>query len=379
MKIGGQMALKRLGEIQAKHPVIVFFAAAAFTLFMLLGMTNIRIQTDLSKEMPEHLPVIELQKDVSEKFGGYDPVLVVVRLDENAQVRNRVEDIRDPRVLRMVRSLASLLSKENKIGSVISVSPVISSRGIPSTLKESKSLLGGIPGAGRFFNKDYTATLILAYASVGAKESEVKDLTRSINEDITSVEKPAGIQVDLGGMPMMRMTLLELLVHDSKYTISLAAAIILAMLLLLYGFTRGFLIFLPLALGLIWTLGTMGWLNIPLSIGTVGIGPLILGLGVEYGVFVVKMYEEARGAGKSQLDTLTSIIPGVGLAITGAASTTIIGFLALLAASMPMIQNMGLTLAIGIFYCFLAGVAVNPSLIVLVENLQKRRRSSAQG
>ena len=50
----------------------------------------------------------------------------------------------------------------------------------------------------------------------------------------------------------------------------------------------------PLLLGLIWTLGTMGWLGIQISIPTAGIGAMILGLGVEYGVFMLTRYEEEK-------------------------------------------------------------------------------------
>jgi len=126
-------------------------------------------------------------------------------------------------------------------------------------------------------------------------------------------------------------------------------------------------VFTPLLLTVVWTLGTMGWLRIPLSIGTVGIGAMILGLGVEYGIFVIKRYEEEKRKGKSPEEILGVVVPGVGLNITGSATTTIAGFLALLLATMPMVQKMGSTLALGIFYSYLGAIAVNPALIAILD------------
>jgi len=102
---------------------------------------------------------------------------------------------------------------------------------------------------------------------------------------------------------------------------------------------------------------------------------MILGLGVEYGVFIVRRYHEQREKGMGQMESLNATIPGVGLAIFGSASTTTIAFLALLLASMPMIQRMGTSLALGIVYSFIGAVVVNPAFIIIEENYKERRKN----
>ena len=127
-------------------------------------------------------------------------------------------------------------------------------------------------------------------------------------------------------------------------------------------------VFNPLIFGLIWTLGTMGWFGLPLSMVTAGVGAMILGLGVEYSVFLVSRYEEERENGASQEDSISTALEEVGTPIIGSSTTTIIGFLALTMSAMPMLRDLGLTLAIGIFYSVLASLLVNPAFIVLQEN-----------
>ncbi|RMF88940.1 MAG: hypothetical protein D6733_07420 [Methanobacteriota archaeon] len=371
--------LRKVGELQATHARTIFLLAIVLSAFMALGVPRIRLQTDLSKELPSGVPTIELQDRIGEKFGDSDVFLIVISLDPDSDVEGRVQDIRDPRVLEMVVELHQLLEGEPEVSSVFSIAPALAQAGVPPSLEASKEMLGRIPQASQAFNRDYTATVVFASTDLGADEERVRSFMRNINEDMEAVRRPPGVKIGVTGTPVMRTTLMTLLVRDATFTILLSAAVILGLLVLLHGPTRGLLIFVPLIGAMIWLLGTMGWLGIPLSIATVGIGAMVLGLGVEYGVFVVKRYEEERETGKSQLETLQTILPGVGLAIFGSASTTTVGFLALLLATMPMIQKMGATLALGIVYSFIAAVIVNPAFIVVEESFMEKRRERNAG
>lgn len=349
--VGLRGALKVLGEFQAKHASTIAMAAILLTIFMAFGVPQIRLQTDLSKELPDDIPALDLMDEMAAKFGGTDLFIIVFEVDRDAQDPDRVVDIRDPRVMWMITELEKKLKAEPEVSSVVSLA--------------SKDV----------FSNDYTSTAIYATVDLGAKEERIIELANTVNEDIEAVPLLPGVNILLTGTPLMRVLLMDLLVSDATLTITLSAGIILVMLLLISRpIVKGLFIFFPLVLALTWTLGTMGWLNIPLSIATVGIGAMILGLGVEYGVFIVSRYDEERRKGKSQLDTLRVVVPGVGAAIAGSATTTMVGFSALLLAAMPMIQKMGATLALGIFYCFIAAVVVNPAFLVLQERFVEEKQ-----
>lgn len=57
-----QDALRKLGEMQAKHATLIFILALVLSSIVALGIPKIKIQTDLSKELPSGVPSIELQK-----------------------------------------------------------------------------------------------------------------------------------------------------------------------------------------------------------------------------------------------------------------------------------------------------------------------------
>jgi hypothetical protein len=167
------------------------------------------------------------------------------------------------------------------------------------------------------------------------------------------------------------MTIFDLLKNDAVFTLLVAAGIILLLLFVMEGsYTQGILVFAPLSLGLIWTMGTLGWLGIPLSVATVGLSSMILGLGVEYGVFVLSRYNEERAKNNSQLDSMKTTVFGIGSAVIGSGLTTIVGFGVLSFSSVPMIQHLGQTLALGIAFCLLAALFVNPVFILLEEDYE---------
>jgi predicted RND superfamily exporter protein len=97
---------------------------------------------------------------------------------------------------------------------------------------------------------------------------------------------------------------------------------------------------------------------------------MILGLGVEYGVFMLSRYTEERAKNNGQLDSLRTTVRGIGSAIIGSGLTVIVGFGVLAFATVPMIQHLGETLALGIAFCLLAALFVNPVFILLEEDYE---------
>ena len=362
-------SLRELAKFQNKNYVLIFLAALLFTSLMVVGLTKVRMQTGIMKEMPQDLPVFKLKERVADKFGSADTSLVVVQIDPSSDLKERPIDIRDPKVLEYLLATENQLKRESMIDEVQSIGSMLPY--VPDTLDDSKLLLSKIPGSDMFFNRDYTATLLYVYSTIGTDEEKVRKLTALIEADVHHASMPPGIKVSATGEPQIKSAIFNILKQDALYTISIASALILVMLIIVKrSFTRGILVFVPIFLGLVWTLGTMGWLGLPLSVATVGIGAMILGLGVEYGIFLVARYSEEREK-KSADKAIEAAVSSVGSAIFGSGTTTIIGFLSLMIAAMPMLQHLGFTLALGIFYCLSSAVVVNPSFILLLEKVRK--------
>ncbi len=361
--------LKKLAGIQKKHTRLLAVLVILITIILGIGLKDLTINSDFRKEMPRELPVFALNDRISDKFGGEDTVVIAVQIDDSVDSKSTVRDIRDPRVIQSLIFLDGELRGEASITSV--TSPASFFRGKKEiTDKEITETLQN-HGADAFFSRNYKMALMYVTADIGSGEDRIQVFNKLIQKRIDYTPKPPGVKFGITGQPILRMTIFDLLKRDALYTLIVAAAVILLLLFVMQrSYTQGFLIFAPLSIGLIWTMGTLGWLGIPLSVATVALSSMILGLGVEYGVFVLTRYNEERARKVSQLDSMKTTVHGIGTAVIGSGLTTIVGFGVLSFASVPLIQHLGQTLALGIAYCLLAALFVNPVFILLEEDYE---------
>lgn len=362
--------LMKLAEIQKKHTKILAVIVIILTIILGIGLKDLTINSDFRKEMPKELPIFALNDKVSGKFGGEDTVVIAVQIDESVDSKEAVRDIRDPRVIQSLIFLDKELRGETTVTSVTSPASFFRGKNAYSD-EEITQTLRNTSAADAFFSRNYKMVLMYVTADIGSGEDQIQGFNKLAQKQIDYTPKPPGVKFGITGQPILRMTIFDLLKRDAVYTLIVAAAIILLLLFIMQrSYTQAFLIFAPLSIGLIWTMGTLGWLGIPLSVATVALSSMLLGLGVEYGVFVLSRYNEERVKNYSQLDSMKTTVYSIGTAVIGSGLTTIVGFGVLSFASVPLIQHLGQTLALGIAYCLLAALLVNPVFILLEEDFE---------
>ncbi len=361
-------SLRKLAGIQqARWPAFIL-ASLVFTGFAAIGLGNVRMETDIAKQFPSDMESLRLQERANEKFGEAENVFLLVKLDSDPRFSGTPRDIRDPSVMRMVTGLTERLRKESEITRAFSAGDIFAAAGVPDTIEGVKSILQAVPGSESLFSRGFDATTIVMFANIGTAEEEVIRLEQAVRRAMLSVERPAGIEILVTGSASIRMDILSAFRSDSVTTMAYAGIIILALLLAVQRSKyRTFITFFPMTFSLIWTYGTLGWLDIPISFATAALGSIILGLGVEYGIFYVKRYEEGLKSGFKTAEALSNASAGIGSAIIGSGATTIIGFMALALVDFPMIQQLGVSLSLSIFYSLVAVLIVNPAFIMALE------------
>ncbi|HEV7784492.1 MAG TPA: MMPL family transporter, partial [Thermoanaerobaculia bacterium] len=149
---------------------------------------------------------------------------------------------------------------------------------------------------------------------------------------------------------------------------SSALAVILVGAVVLFSF-RGrvrdaLLAVLPLTLGCLWTFGLWGALGRPLDLLCAFTVPLLLGTGTTLGANAVhwRRLHPERGLKGAPSD--------MGLGLSLATLTTVIGFGSLAGSRVPGLRHAGILVSLGLSACLLATVLVLPAL----EAFQERRR-----
>jgi predicted RND superfamily exporter protein len=116
---------------------------------------------------------------------------------------------------------------------------------------------------------------------------------------------------------------------------------------------RTLLALLPVAFGLIWVLGLVGWLGIPLDPLSAMMAPLVLGIGIDDGLHVLHV-ERARPG-------MRNALAAVGPSIALTTLTTCAGFGSLLLSSVPTLQRAGALVALGTLSCLLITLVALPA------------------
>jgi predicted RND superfamily exporter protein len=108
-----------------------------------------------------------------------------------------------------------------------------------------------------------------------------------------------------------------------------------------------------LLMAVIWTFGFLGLAGIPFSQMMIAVPPLLLAVGIDFGIHAVNRYREDRQEGLGIDEAMTEATDQLLVAFFIVTGTTVIGFLSNLASDLPPIQDFGIVAAVGIIFTFL--------------------------
>jgi predicted RND superfamily exporter protein len=358
-----QKPLDILAGMQISHSREIILAGALITLILASGLPSIQLETDFQSSLPDDLPEVQAQDKVESEFRSSSSIIILFQTSDQPLEESFIRDLRDQEALQMQKSLSDELRSEPMVGEV--QSPAALFQQIPENQEIAETVIEQ-SGGDSFFNRDYTASQMYVTLEGEMSEENIQKATQLINENIEQTPKQPGVDITVTGNPVIRTDIGDTMVSDSINTISLASVLILGLLTAVRGRVYGPITFVPLFIGLIWTLGAMGHLGIPLTIATIALGAMILGLGVEYGSFITeRIIEEKKEDGVEK--AVRESVPTTGKAILGSSTTTVIGFSALMIASISFIRNLGLTLALGISLTLVSALVITPALIIEYE------------
>jgi hopanoid biosynthesis associated RND transporter like protein HpnN len=120
----------------------------------------------------------------------------------------------------------------------------------------------------------------------------------------------------------------------------------------------------PVAIGVIWLGGLMGWLGIPLNPANIMTLPLVIGIGVTNGIHILNRFAEER--------TPNILARSTGKAVLVSGLTALAGFGSLALAKHRGIQSLGYVMSSGIALCMLAALTFLPALLNLLTKPKKQ-------
>jgi len=134
-------------------------------------------------------------------------------------------------------------------------------------------------------------------------------------------------------------------------------------------FWHTLLTLVPLAAGGIAMIGYMNLRGLRFNPVNTGMLPLLIGVGVDYGVYMVHRWiYEGKG-----INSIRPAVESTGRAVSLAALTTMIGFASIILCRWRGLAMMGQTMTIGIGFSLIAAIVFLPAILKVIEMIKARK------
>jgi len=180
-----------------------------------------------------------------------------------------------------------------------------------------------------------------------------------------------GVEAGVTGGPALSNDEMLTAFEDSRLATALAFALTLGLLLVAFRRLREPLVMLAvLALSLVWSLGLIALTVGHLTVFSVMFISIVIGLGIDYGIYVLFRWDEELARGAAPIAALEVMAVRTGPGILLGALTATATFYALIATDFHGVQELGFIAGSALIASFVAMLTVFPALLTL---LQRRR------
>jgi predicted RND superfamily exporter protein len=203
--------------------------------------------------------------------------------------------------------------------------------------------------------KGYALVAVHPAAGIWKREEE-----RAVSGALAEAMAAEGVTGQVGGLLAMSVRSASLIVEEFLEVSAAAAAAVVLLVAVLFRRPAGALALLPVALGALWTAAACGALGIRLNFMNVGILPMVLGIGVDSGIHMVRRWLDhpARDA--------AAVLRAAGPAVILSALTTVAAFGTMAFSTSPGIASVGAVAGIGVTACLAASTTALPAALELL-------------
>ncbi len=361
---------EKLGRWIEGNPIIILTIAALFTVAAIHYAQSITMETETETFVDENSRLyVEYDHLYNDRFGTES---IVVLVEGDAVTRPESLEAMD-RLTRQMETVENVLGTTSIAEMVMDVEAQETGvRKVPDSQARIDEILDELemtnPAMLHAILPDRGHTLISIELPTYIPMETMDAVLPEAYSAVEMAEFPAGADTIVTGEIALGDDI-EREMNTSMGTLLMISGVLMVVALLLV-FRHVHLPLLPLPivfLGIIWTFGMMGFLQVPLTMVSMAAFPILIGLGIDYAIqFQNRIEEEFQRGGSiatAAIDTVAHTAPAVliALIITGA------GFFSLFSSSVPMIQDFGLLCLIGIVMCYISSLFVGVTVLYQME------------
>ena len=360
--------------IRRRHTILI--AAALLLGLSGVGVGRLIVDANWLNDLSDSVPLKASTIYIDEKMGGLSNLILL--FDGGAE-----GSVMEPDVLREIDRIQSFTNDFPLVRKSYSITDII--KDLNQTFHADDPAYHKIPDS-----RELIAQYLILYESAGGSETEkyispdyqraplelrlrmsmtsqVKELAEAIDYEVARNPLRAST-FEKTGIGALWLKLLDYIVTSQVMGFSLAfSAIAVLMCLLLRSVKAGLIAMIPNLVPVLLTLGTMGWLGIPLDYSKVSIAAVAMGIAVDDTIhLVLRFRHEFRLCGR-YADALGRALLDVGPALIITSISLVAGFSVLLVSILDSQASQGMLLSATIIMALLADFLLMPALILTLK------------
>ncbi len=346
---------KKLAKFTINNRKRIILIAGFFAVMSIIVIPQVKTDVNYLDMAPKGLPQVEAMYKYSENFGtGSNFNALLIEMDYNGllepdvieaicdmedEMRAVLEDVfPDIDRKRLEKSIYSLADEIKEVTSMLNRSVIL------NKLKEitgAEKIIFDMIAKEGVIDEDFSKTLVMVAIPIGSSIEEIETVVNEINSIASKTRLPKNGQVSkLTGQDAIVISVNNRLTDEQVRSMILALILVLAALILIFRSSiYGFLTLVPVAFVLMWEPGFLVALDIPLSLVTISIAAIMIGIGIDYGVHITHRFREERSNGLSKIDSIKTSIERTGSSLVEAALTTIAGLGAIYFVNTPALNE----------------------------------------
>jgi hypothetical protein len=360
-----------LGGWIEKYPWRLLGACAVVTVLSLAGIYRIRVETEFSRNFRKSSPIVQAIEFVEEHLGGAGnweinfPGPEELSDDYLERVRAFADELRELRT--EGPNSAPAVTQVTAITDGIDLVPErIFLLTFP--LEKRIDLLGS-------FQPEFVSNLYnpaqrrmrIVLRSRERQPAQIKErLIRQV-EELAERRFPADAPADrprATGLFVLLTFIVESLLGDQWACFGWGAVGIIGMMTVAYRSLRiGLISLVPNLLPIVFVIGTMGWLGLPINIGTAMISSVSMGLTVDASIFYISSFRRMQESGMTFFDALHATQHEIGRALIYSNAALILGFLVLTLSHFIPLVYFGFLVSVAILGGLVGNLILLPLLI----------------
>ncbi|MCG7982313.1 MAG: MMPL family transporter [Candidatus Thiodiazotropha lotti] len=359
----------------ARQSRLLLGGLAVVTLVMLLGVAKLQFNDDYKSLFKTDRIEYQALEEFLNTFPADDQELVILFRSDKIlteptirQLHSVVEKIENSPA---IESLFSIFSIPKQNASIRKIEPLLSVDSMEENLEASLAAIGVHPMVkNKLLSEDGSLTIAIGILEEGYdRHDQISQVIDHIHTITAQADDGAGLEVFVTGNAAIRVALKSQSTRDQILLNSIGGFLAFSITLFLFrSFRLSMIITAGPLIGVIWTLGFMGFMGSKLNVINQMISPLVMVIGFTDAIHLMFAVQRRRIQGLSRVRASIGAVKDVGLACMLTSITTAIGFAVLIVTDSTVIHELALHASLGVLLTFIAVVIFIPASAVFLED-----------